>query len=87
MWEMLKSNLSPQQKLELLFEFDKVFGLKLNQISEEKVPEEIIKLAEERKQARQKKDFKRSDELRTKIIDLGFKIEDKENDNYQIKKS
>lgn len=84
-WEMLKSNLPPEQKLELIFDFDKVFGLKLIEVTEEKIPEEIIKIAEDRKIARQKKDFKKSDELRIKIEKLGYKIEDLE-ENYKIKK-
>lgn len=85
-WEMLKSNLPSSQKLKLLFNFDKVLGLKLDKISEGKIPEEILKLAEERKTARHNKDFKKSDELRIKIQELGFNIEDKENNKYSIKK-
>ena len=41
-----------------------------------KVPEEIIKLAKEREEARKNKDWKRSDELRDKIKERGFIIED-----------
>ncbi|MEK7633413.1 MAG: cysteine--tRNA ligase [Patescibacteria group bacterium] len=85
MWEMLKSNIDPKEKLNLLFDFDKVFGLKLEEITEEKIPIEIINLAEERKLTRQNKDFKKSDELRKKIEKLGYKVEDK-NENYTIKK-
>ena len=87
MWNMFKSNLSSQEKLNLLFDFDKVFGLRLNEVAEEKIPEEIIKLAEQRKQARQKKDFKKSDGLRKKINSLGYSIEDVENNDYKIKKT
>ena len=45
-------------------------------ITRGKIPEEIKKLAEEREQARDKKDFKKSDELRDKINSLGYKIKD-----------
>jgi cysteinyl-tRNA synthetase len=45
MWEMLKSNIPSPDKLDLLYEFDQVFGLKLNEITEEQIPEEIITLA------------------------------------------
>jgi cysteinyl-tRNA synthetase len=85
MWEMLKSDLAPQEKLDLLFDFDKVFGLKLDEVNEEKIPDEIIKLAEKRLQARKAGDFKKSDELRIQIENLGYKIEDK-NENYLIKR-
>ena len=46
----------------------------------------VIKLAEDRKKSRFNNDFKKSDELRVKIQELGFKIEDKENNEYSIKK-
>ena len=86
MWEMLKSNILPQQKLDLLFDFDKIFGLKLKEeIVEEKIPNEIIKLAEKRKIARKNKNFSKSDEIRKEIEKLGYQIEDK-NEIYSIKK-
>jgi len=85
MWEMLKSDLPPQEKLDLLFDFDKVFGLRLGEVREEKIPEEIIKLAEQRKLARQNKDFKKSDELRIKIESKGFGTLDTK-EGYKIKK-
>ncbi len=85
MWDMLKSDLSSQQKLELLFDFDKVFGLKLNETAEEKIPQEIVNLAEERKSTREKKDFQKSDDLRKKITSLGYSIEDIET-GYKIRK-
>ncbi|KKQ24756.1 MAG: Cysteine-tRNA ligase [Candidatus Roizmanbacteria bacterium GW2011_GWC2_37_13] len=84
-WEMLKSDLSSKKKLDLLFDFDRVFGLKLDVISKEKIPEEIIKLAEQRKLARKNKNFSKSDELRKKINALGFSIEDLENNKFKLK--
>jgi len=85
MWEMLKSNIPSTDKLDLLFDFDRVFGLKLNEVTEEKIPEEIKKLAEERLKAKQAKNFPRADELRSIIETKGFIIEDTA-DNYRIKK-
>lgn len=76
MWEMLKSNISSTDKLDLLFEFDQVFGLRLNQIVEEKIPAEIIDLAQEREKYRQQKDFKKADEIRKKLEEKGYLIED-----------
>lgn len=52
---------------------NKVFGLV---IKKTEIPEEIKVLAEERKQARNNKDFATSDELRKKIEDAGYIIED-----------
>ncbi|HEX7586342.1 MAG TPA: cysteine--tRNA ligase [Patescibacteria group bacterium] len=60
----------------------KIFGLKLEILE---IPEQVKKLAEERKSARNEKDFKKSDELRAKIEKLGFTIEDLKDNNYLIK--
>ncbi len=86
MWEMLKSDLTPQEKLNLLFDFDQVFGLKLDAVNEEKIPVNIIKLADQRLQARRDRNFDMSDKLRIKIEKAGYKIEDLGND-YKIKKN
>ena len=85
MWEMLKSNLSPKEKLNLLYDFDQVFGLKLAEVTEQKIPEEIIKLAEERQIARKNKDFTKSDKIRKQINEKGYMIEDLSN-NFKISK-
>lgn len=84
-WKMLKSNIPSVDKLDLLFEFDQVFGLKLKETEEEKIPEEIIKLAEERQKARQEKDFEKADELRKQIEKKRCQLEDTP-EGYRIKK-
>lgn len=86
MWEMLKSNIPSSDKLELLFEFDKVFGLKLSEVKAEKIPQEIIKLAEERLAARGKNDFQKSDILRKQIHNKGYIIEDTD-EGFKIKRA
>ncbi|MBI3366605.1 class I tRNA ligase family protein, partial [Candidatus Roizmanbacteria bacterium] len=83
-WEMLKSNIPSSDKLDLLFQFDQVLGLRLNEVTEQKIPYEILKLAEEREIARKAKDFNKSDELRKKIEELGYYIEDAQS-GYKIK--
>ncbi len=75
-----------KEKLEIAFIFDKVLGLGLKNLQEEKVPKEIIKLAEERLRARKQKNWKKADELREKIAALGYVIGDTE-EGYEIKKS
>ncbi len=64
---------------------NKVFGLVISENKQE-IPQEIIDLAEERKSARNNKDFQKSDELRNKIDDLGFAVEDLKDNNYSLKK-
>lgn len=49
------------------------------------VPEEIERLAEERKRSRTDKDFEQSDQLRKKINAQGWEIEDLANNEYELK--
>ncbi|MFA7285313.1 MAG: cysteine--tRNA ligase [Candidatus Paceibacterota bacterium] len=79
LWDLVKdSNISNKDKKATILDFDKVFGLEFASLTEETIPEEIIKLAEERKIARANKDFQKSDELRDKIKSLGYEIKDSE---------
>lgn len=55
-------------------EIDKIFGIL--DLKEEKIPAQIKKLIQEREQARKKKDWKKSDQLRKKIKSLGYWVED-----------
>ncbi|MDH7476166.1 MAG: cysteine--tRNA ligase [Microgenomates group bacterium] len=86
MWSMIKSNIPSTDKLDLLFTFDRVFGLRLNEITEEEIPETVINLAKEREKARKTADFKKADRLREKINQLGYRVEDS-NQGYIIKKN
>ena len=74
--ELLKSDLSPQDKLATLLDFDKVLGLNLDKEEKIEIPEEIEKLVQEREQARKDKDFKKSDEIRNKIEEKDYQIKD-----------
>ena len=79
MWDMLvDNNISDSNKYQLLLNFDKVFGLGLDKIQPERleIEERTQQLLEEREIARKNKDWKRADELRKKIYDYGFIIED-----------
>ena len=51
------------------------------------IPSEIIEIAEARKQARLNKDYKTSDELRDKIISLGYSVLDKAGNEYELVKN
>jgi len=85
MWGMLKSDITDQEKYYLLMDFDKIFGLKLDKITEDKIPEEIIKLAEQRFKAKKLGDYKKSDELRLQIESKGYETIDLK-DGYKVKK-
>lgn len=86
LWDLIKNeNLFPADKKATILDFNQVLGLGFENIKEEIIPEEITKLAEERKQARANKDFKKSDELRDKINFLGYEVKDF-SEGYKISK-
>lgn len=77
--ETLKAKeLKDCEKYHLTLDFDKVLGLNLKELKEEKiaVPKDIQKLLDEREKARKAKDWKKSDELREKIKKIGFWVND-----------
>ena len=81
-WDAIKYP-SKSKKIALLLEnFDQVLGLKIvendKNITEE-LPEEIIELVEQRKKARENKEWQLSDILRDKIIELGYTVKDTKN--------
>ncbi len=67
-------------------EFDKVLGLDLTKEQKmKKIPEEVRKLAEQREEARKSKEWEKADELRDKIHETGFAIEDSDQ-GFKIRK-
>ncbi|KKG14151.1 cysteinyl-tRNA synthetase [Methanosarcina sp. 2.H.T.1A.6] len=56
-------------------QFSDVLGL-FAQTGKEEIPEEVVRLVEEREAARKKKDWKASDALREKIKALGYVVQD-----------
>lgn len=77
LWEMLRDeNLSEDKKYGTAIEMDQVFGLKFSENREEEIPEEIVRLVEERDDARRAKDFALSDKIRNALIQKGWTVED-----------
>ena len=78
MWEMVRSNTPTSSKSKDLLEMDKILGLGLDEYlgKSVKVPENAMKLVEEREKVRKSGDFKKADQLRKEIKKLGFEIED-----------
>ena len=82
-WEVARNEKKSCKLAELLLEFDKVLGLDLkesekylNQQRDIEIPSEIIELLEERKKARNEKNWKLSDEIRDKIKEKGYTVKD-----------
>ena len=84
LYDVLKADTSAKTKLALIEDFDSV--LKVNLVASAKkqaagnagddLPEEIKALAEQRKAARKEKNFALADELRDKIVALGYSVEE-----------
>jgi len=62
--------------LKFLKEVDKIFNFIFWGKKETEIPSSIKQMAKEREQARKKKDWKKADELRKKIKQMGFWVED-----------
>jgi len=77
-WDVVKNPKKSKKLAKLLDKFDTVLALSLDKKSEnqEKIPEEVLKLAEERLKARQEKNWAESDRLRNEILALGYSIKD-----------
>ncbi len=60
--------------LAALEKFDTVFGVL--RVEKESAPDEVVRLADERLEARNKQDFATADAIRERIRDLGWSVED-----------
>ena len=80
--EMLKSNLSNEDKKATLLEFDLeilgvgIVNLDIKAGEDVKIDENVEMLKKERQKARKEKNFEESDRLRSEIEKLGYTVED-----------
>ena len=85
-WKLVKSDLTDSDKLATILDFDRVLGLRLDrEVVEDKIPEEVTKMAEERQKLKDEKRWAEADEIRDKILEIGFVVEDNKN-GYKIRK-
>ncbi|MCI8444681.1 MAG: cysteine--tRNA ligase [Clostridia bacterium] len=78
-WEVVRNEKKSPMLAKLLLKFDSVLGLEIEKETKqdkEEIPQEILDLVEERKQARKNKDWAKSDELRDVIQQKGYDIKD-----------
>ena len=80
-WEVVRNEKKSPKLARLLLKFDTVLGLKIDEEtkrneSHDEIPEEILKLVEERNEARKNKDWAKSDELRDIIKEKGYIVKD-----------
>lgn len=65
-----------QAVLGLLYDFDKVLGLRLKEIKPEVIPPKILVLAKKREELRKEKKWKEADKIRKEILSLDYSVED-----------
>ena len=80
-WEVAKYDKKNTQIARLLEKFDTVLGIKIDKVNSEKqqnveIEQEIIELLEQRKTARENKDWAKSDEIRDLINQKGYMVKD-----------
>ena len=82
-WEVARNEIKSKQYAKLLIEFDKILGLDIEHSKdylekEEKIelPEKIKSLVEQRKQARENKDWAESDRIRDLLKEQGYVVKD-----------
>lgn len=83
-WEVVKSDKNSSEKLATILKFDEVLGLSLNMSSdilkkqEKEIPAQVSNLLMEREELRKQKKYEEADKIRAKIIEMGYKVEDKD---------
>ena len=76
-WDVVRYPKKSKALANLLLKFDSIMGLNIDKEEEkEEIPEEIQKLLEERKIARENKDWELSDKIRDIIKEKGYIIKD-----------
>ena len=78
-WELARYEKKSTKIAELLQKFDKVLAIKIDKENKEeknKISKEIIDLVEQRKKAREEKNWKLSDEIRDNLKEKGYIVKD-----------
>ena len=79
LWQMLKDNgLSSSDKLAAAYHMDGILGLGLDKAEkkEETLDAELQALLDERTAAKKAKDYKKADEIRDKLLSMGYAVKD-----------
>lgn len=78
-WDVIKNPNKSKSLADLLLEFDKVLGVDINKEKEEnniELPEEISKMLEDRRKAREEKNWDLSDKIRDELKEKGYIVKD-----------
>ncbi|CAG23098.1 cysteine--tRNA ligase [Photobacterium profundum] len=75
-WDVLNSELLPENKRATALFFDRILGLDIHKIETVEIPEHISRLVELRTQVKRQGNFKKADAIRNQIHDLGYQVND-----------
>jgi cysteinyl-tRNA synthetase len=81
LWRVAKSDLRYERKREVMLDMMETLGLRLVEVQ---IPEKVKNLAASRWMAKENKDYAQADELRLRIEQEGWRMEDKA-DSYELK--
>ncbi len=87
-WEVIKSNIPPGDKYDVIMDFDEVLGLELSSFHAavpKEVPGDIQRLVDQRRELRLSGKFKLADKVRVEIENKGYVLEDT-SDGTRVKK-
>ena len=86
-WEAVRYKTKSKKIADLLKKFDTVLGIKIDETElKEEIPQEILDLAEKRKEARNNKNWSESDKLRDMIFEKGYIVKDTKEGTEIVKK-
>ena len=71
--------ISPAERVRLILDFDRVLGLRLDTVKPKArrvLSDEALELVRQRDEARSARDWKRSDQLRDRLKEMGFEVRD-----------
>jgi len=77
LWQVLKSSIPSEDKIDIALDFDSVLGLELEKNTlKTKIPDFIKSLVNKRQKLKAENKFSQADKVRLEIEDLGYLVED-----------
>lgn len=85
-WELIKSSIPEESKLNTILKLDEFLGLKLQEHIGVEIPKNVLDLAKMRGEYRKNGIWDKADVLRRQVNDLGYVIDDIPNGDFKVKK-
>jgi len=76
LWEVIEGESKDEEKLGFILNADKVWGLKLDELEPDVIPDEVKKLADQRFDLRVAKKYIEADQIRSQIEEIGYSVID-----------